>query len=76
VRKRNDEQYKGTTSTWWSRVGGGLDVIQPGENRVLAGLLLLGAVAFASGRSSEREALRGRLAYEEGLALSVDLSLV
>ncbi|TKA55636.1 hypothetical protein B0A53_02814 [Rhodotorula sp. CCFEE 5036] len=27
-----------------SRVGGGLDVIQPGENRVLAGLLLLGAV--------------------------------
>lgn len=31
-------------STWWSRVGGGLDVIQPGENRVLAGLLLLGAV--------------------------------
>ena len=33
----------GTTS-WWSRVGGGLDVIQPGENRVLAGLVLLGAV--------------------------------
>ncbi|GAA5876172.1 hypothetical protein JCM3774_003518 [Rhodotorula dairenensis] len=28
----------------WSRVGGGLDVVQPGENRVLAGLVLLGAV--------------------------------
>lgn len=32
------------TRSWWSRVGGGLDVIQPGENRVLAGLVLLGAV--------------------------------
>ncbi|BGP33280.1 Dolichyl-phosphate-mannose--protein mannosyltransferase 1 [Rhodotorula toruloides] len=28
----------------WSRVGGGLDVVQPGENRVLAGVILLGSV--------------------------------
>lgn len=31
-------------ATWWSRVGGGLDGIHPGENRVLAGLVILGAV--------------------------------
>ncbi|GAA5992900.1 hypothetical protein JCM10908_001396 [Rhodotorula pacifica] len=38
------KRHPGKAKTGWSRLGGGLDVIQPGEHRVIAGLVLLGAV--------------------------------